>query len=842
MAIEVGAARQRIIRRPRLTSMLDDSTARLRLLIAPAGYGKTTLAREWLGEPEFRDVWYRGGPASADVAALAAGIAEAASEIVPEAGKRMRDRVRATGHPEEDVDILAELFAEDVQGWPRDAWLAFDDYQFAMDSFASERFVDLLTQQTPMQMLITSRRRPSWATARRILYGEILEIDRRALAMEDAEAQAVLGRKDRSTEDLITRAKGWPAVLGLAALAGELDVPEGHLPQALYDYFAEELVQAVSPEVQVALTRLATFPPLSIDLSAKLLGELATVALSEGLRIGALTRNGVDYELHPLLREFLIAKLQEQEKGDLRSFADGAIETLLSERHWDAAFHSIRVLQVPHLMSDLISVALVDLLRDGRIPTVVQWLEFAEVNHAGSAVTDLAESEIAFRQGYYARAETLALGASKKLEDRELKSAALIRAAQSAMMDSRETEALRSFRDARLVADTDHSHLEALVGEFFAALDLGLADEAESVFTQLVDFGEGFEARIRRGMVQLVRAARLGGITPALETAAEVLPLLESGGDPLVVTSFLNAYAHLLVLNARYEEALDLSKRQFDLVNHYRLDFVLPHAFLLNALAYSGIREFTEALSAIDAAENHGRRGRDVHVAMCGAAVRARISIDKQDFDLALRLTGVRWERPGSAAMRAELLAYRSLALACSGDVFQSKATSQQVQEIRGRGVEAKALTACAEAISAVCDDHPDALAIARLAFETIEQMGAFDCFVTAARGFPELLPATLQSPECTDLIVRVLSESNDFKLSRTVGLPVTGARRGPTAKLTPREMEVARLVARGHTNRMIAGELFISDATVKVHIRHIFEKLGTGSRAELAARIAALH
>src|SRR5918999_1302801 len=203
MSTEVVATRRRIIRRPRLTKLLDESPARIKLLIAPAGYGKTTLAQEWLSEPKRQDVWYRGGPAAADVAALAAGLAVAASEVIPDAGRRMRERIRATGHPEEDVDILAELFAEDLQEWPDDAWLAFDDYQFAMESVASERFVDLLAQLTPIQMLITSRRRPSWATARRILYGEILEIDRRALAMEDSEARDVLGRKDPGADEFI---------------------------------------------------------------------------------------------------------------------------------------------------------------------------------------------------------------------------------------------------------------------------------------------------------------------------------------------------------------------------------------------------------------------------------------------------------------------------------------------------------------------------------------------------------------------------------------------------------------------------------------------------------------
>ena len=53
---------------------------------------------------------------------------------------------------------------------------------------------------------------------------------------------------------------------------------------------------------------------------------------------------------------------------------------------------------------------------------------------------------------------------------------------------------------------------------------------------------------------------------------------------------------------------------------------------------------------------------------------------------------------------------------------------------------------------------------------------------------------------------------------------------------LTRREVEVARLVARGRSNREIAAEFVLSERTVESHVQHILTKLGFTSRTEVAA------
>ena len=77
-------------------------------------------------------------------------------------------------------------------------------------------------------------------------------------------------------------------------------------------------------------------------------------------------------------------------------------------------------------------------------------------------------------------------------------------------------------------------------------------------------------------------------------------------------------------------------------------------------------------------------------------------------------------------------------------------------------------------------------------------------------------------SPEVTGRVMKVVGSSH--------GIP-------PDVALSRREMDVLKCLAKGKTSAQIANDLFISENTVKTHVRHILEKLEASNRAEAVSR-----
>jgi DNA-binding NarL/FixJ family response regulator len=78
-------------------------------------------------------------------------------------------------------------------------------------------------------------------------------------------------------------------------------------------------------------------------------------------------------------------------------------------------------------------------------------------------------------------------------------------------------------------------------------------------------------------------------------------------------------------------------------------------------------------------------------------------------------------------------------------------------------------------------------------------------------------------------------------QLLRRMAGETTGEADPPPARLTPRELDVLRVLAQGRTNREIAAELNLSLSTVKAHIEHIIAKLGVSDRTQAAVRAVEL-
>lgn len=262
---DVLKGQRHIIERPRLTKLLDESKARIILLVAPAGYGKTTLARQWIAKRPH--AWYTATHASADKAEIAHGLLRAARSVMPHVGTTASERLRASTAPLPTTSEVAKLLCTDLVEWPHATWLAIDDFHLIMDSEAE----DVLTRvvaELGIRVLLATRRRPRWVSSRAVLYGEMDEFGRDNLALTVEETQQVF-RSEAAWPELARRAEGWPALVGLAARLGREREPDPQHPD-LYGYLAGEVLSEGSAELRSIAPLLSVAPALAPEQWARL--------------------------------------------------------------------------------------------------------------------------------------------------------------------------------------------------------------------------------------------------------------------------------------------------------------------------------------------------------------------------------------------------------------------------------------------------------------------------------------------------------------------------------------------------------------------------------------------
>ncbi len=823
-------ARNYIIKRPRLTKLLDESGARIILLLAPAGYGKTTLAREWLDQRSGPTAWFSASPNSSDVTSLANGLAAALDAALKPSSARLASHVMHLAAAHQYPEPLARGLANLRDDWPTRLAITIDDYHHIAESEDAETFVRTLVLSIPSIFVITSRSRPSWFEPRMAVYGEAMALDTAALEMTNDEAAKVLmASPRRDASGAISRlAQGWPAVIGLAARARNDEFPES-LPAELYQFLADDMIANAPSNVQETVTLLAISGLTEIGAIKTFLGARSLHFMREASKLGLLSfvepaRIGI----HPLLAEFLVSRLDTSNTRLLARLTE-LIDRLHQFRQWDACLAiacASPALDVP--FTAILEQAVEGLLEGGRIATLRRWVELARERRTDSGVVDLAQGEIALRDGDWGAAFTFAELAALRLTASDLRSRAQLLAGRAAHLDDRRQLALHWYTRAEEDAVSPRIRGPAIHGQFLVRWEEGDADLSSALDRLEATAGEGTAHNLRLAQGRLLSAVANRDVAAALHASKSAHALLSLPADPLTRLASLNQRAWTLAWAARYEEAIETADRALAEAEEYSIDFVVCHALLAKANALVGLRKFAGATQISNQIEARLREDFDPWVSGNIRLVRTKLQISLGALDRASEEVSFDPPQDQSASLRAEYYAIRALVAACQGTKLDAQ---RLVSESVGLSTYLEPAAFAAMARAAIAANTGDLTCVAEHVSVALHT-GHRDAVVIGCRACPAILKELAEQSGWVQELRDILRASRDVALAKSVGI-VIPRETNRTSRLSGRETEVYELLAHGRTNPQIAQALFIAESTVKVHVRHIFEKLGVRSRVE---------
>jgi DNA-binding NarL/FixJ family response regulator len=622
-------------------------------------------------------------------------------------------------------------------------------------------------------------------------------------------------------------------VIGLASVSSAEIQDDLELPEALYRFFAEEIFDALGPEVRAHVATLATLPLLDRELVAELIAEEAERVLTTALDVGVLVERGPRLEIHPLARSFLEERSEQLNLVPDPGAAAIALAHYRKRRDWDAAFELIVRRGLVEELEPLLCDALDELLETARLQTIENWYKVALEAGLDSPLFSIARAELSLRQGRHAEAQTYAEAAA--LPQSPYAFRALSVAGRAAHLASREEEALELYNRAEERAVSDSERRDARWGRLVCLIDLE-RDDAEDALDELLEGVSASDPRdyVRAATCKLFYQVRSSALD--LEEAEVAWRMRVACTDPLVRASFENAYSHSLAMTARYQEALAATEEFLATARRYRLDFALPYGLCTIALASAGTRNWPRAHESLAGALQLAAASRNVYAELCVYAVRIRTLAQQGRAHLALSLPVPEF-KASLKSMRAEVLTSRALVLASVDRLDEASAALRDVEGLSG-GVEQTVLSQAAAAIIALKRHDQSAIELAAQFEDTAFSKGALDLLVTAYRVAPELLSVLLRASPTPGRTAELVRRVGDEDLAQALGESVALVDE-PLVKLTKREREVYELVSAGLANREIAELLVISESTVKLHVHHIYDKLGVRSRAAVVIQAA---
>lgn len=362
----IPRARRKVVPRPRLIERMNaglrgaqgEFARKLTLLSAPAGYGKTTLATEWLVElstlePAPKLAWISLGEDDSHVIQFLSYLIAALQQINPAIGSRLQTVLETeTDIPTEP--LLTALVNEIADFGADSAFvLVLDDYHFISD-FSVHEAIDFLIDHIPpcMHLVILTRVDPPIPLGRLRVLRVMSEFRQSDLQFNLEEAAIFLNGLmglDLSAGDveaLESRTEGWIAGLQLAALTLQDRVDKGKQiaifsgsHRHLVDYLAQEVMSRQSKEVQSFLLRTSILDRFNAslcdavtDVESMNVGEALVPRVSESISHVLQSREILDqleaanlflvpldrerqwYRYHHLFADYLRQKLRESHR------------------------------------------------------------------------------------------------------------------------------------------------------------------------------------------------------------------------------------------------------------------------------------------------------------------------------------------------------------------------------------------------------------------------------------------------------------------------------------------------------------------------------------------------